>query len=148
MLYLLTFLKCQLILFNTGLDCFTTHVGEHRTVHGLWKRQGIPCLSKIPTVHTHSATVPRRGNAFCLRHVGDTRHVGDGAVFPMYIWIRNNWVGTSQLDACQPEAVYRPMCGASSGVEQNNTGLILGLQLANERCRYKVTSSLIAWAQT
>ena len=32
------------------LDCFTSHVGEHRTVHGLWKRQGIPCFCKIPTV--------------------------------------------------------------------------------------------------
>ena len=32
------------------LDCFTSHVGEHRTVRGLWKRQGIPCFFKIPTV--------------------------------------------------------------------------------------------------
>ena len=28
------------------------------------------------------------------------------------------------------------------------TGLILGLRPANERCRYKVMPSLIAWAQT
>ena len=28
------------------------------------------------------------------------------------------------------------------------TGLILGLRPANERCRYKVTSSLIGWPQT
>ena len=28
------------------------------------------------------------------------------------------------------------------------TGLILGLRPANERSRYKVTSSLIGWAQT
>ena len=28
------------------------------------------------------------------------------------------------------------------------SGLILGLHLANERCRYKVTPSLIGWAQT
>ena len=32
------------------LDCFKSHVGEHRTVRGLWKRQGIPCFFKIPTV--------------------------------------------------------------------------------------------------
>ena len=32
------------------LDWFTSHVGEHRTVRGLWKRQGIPCFFKIPTV--------------------------------------------------------------------------------------------------
>ena len=29
-----------------------------------------------------------------------------------------------------------------------NTGLILGLRLANERRRYFVTTSLIGWAQT
>ena len=34
----------------SSLDCFTSHVGEHRTVRGLWKRQGIPCFFKIPTV--------------------------------------------------------------------------------------------------
>ena len=28
------------------IDCFTAHVGEHRTVCGLWKRQGIPCFFK------------------------------------------------------------------------------------------------------
>ena len=32
------------------LDCFTSHVGEHRSVRGLWKIQGIPCVFKIPTV--------------------------------------------------------------------------------------------------
>ena len=30
----------------------------------------------------------------------------------------------------------------------DNTGLILGLYRANERRRYKVTPSLIGWAQT
>ena len=29
-----------------------------------------------------------------------------------------------------------------------NSGLTLGLRLANERRRYKVTPSLIGWAQT
>ena len=29
-----------------------------------------------------------------------------------------------------------------------NSGLILGFRPANERCRYKVTTSLIGWAQT
>ena len=41
-------------LHSTGifkdLDCFTSHVGQHRTVRGPWKRQGIPCFCKIPTV--------------------------------------------------------------------------------------------------
>ena len=31
---------------------------------------------------------------------------------------------------------------------QQTTGLILGLRPANERRRYKVTPSLIGWAQT
>ena len=39
--------------------------------------------SEFPAIqNTHSATVPGRGSAFCLRHVGNARHVGDGAVFP------------------------------------------------------------------
>ena len=33
-------------------------------------------------------------------------------------------------------------------ITQVNTGLILGLRPANERRRYKVTPSLIGWAQT
>ena len=78
----------------------------------------------------HSAIVSGRGNAFCLRHVGDACHVGDGSVFPVLIWIRNNWVGASQSHARQPirtsvseskEAVYKPMRGASRGVEQTKT---------------------------
>ena len=32
------------------IDCFTSHVGEHRTVRGLWKIQEIPCFFKIPPV--------------------------------------------------------------------------------------------------
>ena len=47
-------------LANSGvaicLDCFTSHVGEHRTVRGLWKRQGIPCFFKIPTVQQSAET--------------------------------------------------------------------------------------------
>ena len=77
--------------------------------------------------NTHSATVPGKGNAFCLSHIVDRRHVGDGTVFPMFIWICNNWIGASQSDARQPirasfsettEAVYSSMRGASRGVEQ------------------------------
>ena len=45
--------------------------------------------------NTHSAADPGRGNAFCLRHVSDTRHVGDGRVYPVFIWIRYNWIGSS-----------------------------------------------------
>ena len=72
--------------------------------------------------NTHIATVPGKGNAFYLRHVGDARLIGDGTVFPVFIWIRNNWIGVSQSDARQPirtsasettKAVYRPMRGAN-----------------------------------
>ena len=41
------------------LDCFTSHVGEHRTVRGLCKKQGIPCFSKYPQCGS-----PRKGK--CL----------------------------------------------------------------------------------
>ena len=34
------------------------------------------------------------------------------------------------------------------GLEPSDTGLILGLRPANERRRYKVTPSLIGWAQS
>ena len=37
---------------------------------------------------------------------------------------------------------------ATEGVIERHSGLILGLRPANERRRYKVTSSLIDWAQT
>ena len=65
---------------SPGLDCFTFHVGEHRTIRGLWEKQGIPCISKYPQCNS-----PRKRNAFCLRHVGNARHVGDGAVFPVFM---------------------------------------------------------------
>ena len=76
-----------------------------------------------------------RGNAFCLRHVGDARHAGDGGYSPCLFGYVTMWVGASQSDAHQPirtsvsetkEAVYRPMRGASWDEEQttlwwNNT---------------------------
>ena len=46
------------------------------------------------------------------------------AWYSLFIWIRNNWIGASQSDACQPisasfsettEAVYRPMHVTSRG---------------------------------
>ena len=43
-------------LAKIAVDCFTSHVGEHRTVRGLWKRQDIPCLFKIPTVQQSAET--------------------------------------------------------------------------------------------
>ena len=42
--------------------------------------------------------------------------------------------------------VWCPVSGAANLVD--NAGLILGLRSANVRRRYKVTSSLIGWAQT
>ena len=69
----------------------------------------------------------RRGNAFCLPHVGDARHVGDGGYSPCLFGYVTMWVGASQSDARQPirtsvsenkEAVYRPISGASLDEEQ------------------------------
>ena len=73
------------------LDCFTSHVGEHSRGVEQTKKAGNSLLFQ----NTHSAAVPGRGNAFCLRHVGDARHVGDGRVYPVFIWTRHNWIGAS-----------------------------------------------------
>ena len=68
-----------------------------------------------------------RGNAFCLRHVGDAHHVGDGGYSLCLFGYVTMWVGASQSDARQPirtsvsetkEVVYRPMRGASWDEEQ------------------------------
>ena len=71
----------------------------------------------------------RRGNALCLRHVGDALHVGDGGYAPCLFGYVTMWVGASQSDTRQPirtsvsetkEAVYRPIGGASWDEEQTN----------------------------
>ena len=51
-----THLKIKSRRIMMTLDCFTSHVDEHRTVRGLWKRQGIPCFFKIPTVQQSAET--------------------------------------------------------------------------------------------
>ena len=60
------------------IDCFTSHVGEHRTVRGLWKRQGIPCFfqpeEEMPFVYVTLATLVTLATAG----------------IPVFIWIRNN----------------------------------------------------------
>ena len=70
-----------------------------------------------------------RENAFCLRHVGDARHIGDGGYSPCLFGYVTMWVGASQSDVCQPirtsvsetkEAMYRPMHGASWDEEQTS----------------------------
>ena len=45
-------------------------------------------------------------------------------------------------------SIQRKMNGIKYNILYLKTGLILGLRSANERRRYKVTPSLIAWAQT
>ena len=72
------------------IDCLTSHVSEYRTVRGLWKNREFPAFLKYP-----QCSSPRRENAFSLRHVGDAHHVGDGRVYPVFIWIRHNWIGAS-----------------------------------------------------
>ena len=93
-----------------------TQIGRFRTIgrSQLSNPSDLPCSTG-------------RGNAFCLRHVGDARHVGDGGYSPCLFGYVTMWVGASQLDARQPirtslsetkEAVYRPMRGASWDEEQ------------------------------
>ena len=78
----------------------------------------------------------RRGNAFCLRHVGDARHVGDGGYSLCLFGYVTMWVDASQSDARQPiktsisetkEAVYRPMRRASWDEEQTRATMIFAL---------------------
>ena len=45
-------------------------------------------------------------------------------------------------------AIENPLGKRGPTAQNNPTGLILGLRPANERRRYKVTPSLIGWAQT
>ena len=52
----------------------------------------------------------------------------------------NDWK-INELNFSDPTQATRMQSGV------RNTGLILGLQPANERRRYKVTPSLIGWAQ-
>ena len=66
--------------FKLSLDCFTSHVGEHRMSSVSEKGREFHFFFQ----NTHSATVLWRGNTICLRHVCDARHVGDGAVFPSW----------------------------------------------------------------
>ena len=72
------------------LNCFTSHVSEHRTVRGLWKRQGIPCFFN------------RKRKCLLFSHAGDARHVGDGGYSPCLFGYVTMWVGASQSDARQP----------------------------------------------
>ena len=83
-----------------------------------------------------------RGNAFCLRHVGDARHVGDGGYSPCLFGYVTIWVGASQSDARQPirtsvsetkEAVYRPMRGASWDVDWYHSNSARSKQSGRER---------------
>ena len=85
-----------------------------------------------------------RGNAFCLRHVGDARHVGDGGYSPCLFGYVTMWVGASQSDAHQPirtsvnetkEAVYRPMRGASWDEEQTSKIIAARKHLALAGCK-------------
>ena len=68
--------------------------------------------------NTHSAAVPGRGNAFCLRHVSDARHVGDGRVYPVFIWIRHNRTHFSQSERLlvKPKRPCTDLCAEPVGV--------------------------------
>ena len=93
-----------------------------------------------------------RGNAFCLRHVGDARHVGDGGYSRCLFGYVTMWVGASQSDARQPirtslsetkEAVYRPMRGAQLGWG-TDYGRNIGQQWQKCKSKYQVLANLTA----
>ena len=78
--------------------------------------------------------IPLKGGARISQHRRE--------VFDVFIWICNNWVGASQLDARQPirtyfnettTAVYRPMRRASRDVEQT-----IQLSISNVRCAARI----------
>ena len=48
----------------------------------------------------------------------------------------------------KPNIVKLLANGSTASDQSSNTGLILGVRPANERHCYKVTPSLIGWAQT
>ena len=52
------------------------------------------------------------------------------------------------LKSSQKDIFFLKIFGKWTNTISLNTGLILGLPPANERRRYKVTLSLIGWAQT
>ena len=110
-----------LVLTGYMVDYFTSHVGEHRTARGLCKFRDFPEFLKYP-----QCSSPRKRIRL---------------LFTSHWWRLSRWrrqgiphvyLDTSQLDwrisdALQPirasfsetkEAVYRPMRGASRGVEQ------------------------------
>ena len=94
--------------------------------------------------NTHSATVSGNRNAYYLRHIGEARHVGEGKVFPVFIWICHNWVDTSQSDAHEPirtsfRETIMTIRGASWNVEQTrpwwtSSCLLLRLELGQHHC--------------
>ena len=59
-------------------------------------------------------------------------------------WLQNDWV--IEIDV-MGELLYFMKFKFAMRLEGYYTGLILGLYPANERCHYKVTASLIGWAQ-
>ena len=109
------------------------HVPCWRTWDSLWP---LKTGREFPAFSKHNkkdnATVTGKGNASCLHHIGDTRHIGDSTTFPVFIWILHNWVDASQSDTRQPirmsfsettEDVCKPMHRASLYVEQTKAAI-------------------------
>ena len=134
---------------NNCKQCFNTHYQPHchPTTKSLWlcssvywgpphpsRRIMVGGRSRQPKSREYAsrefpAFSTGRGNAFCLRHVGDAHHVGEGGYSPCLFGYVTMWVGVSQSDAHQPiktsvsetkEALYRPMRGASWDEEQTS----------------------------
>ena len=107
-----------------SVDCFTSHVGEHRTVRGLCKFREFPGVffqiptmqqspeEKTPFVYVTLATLVTLAAAGCTPclfgyvTIGLARHN------------RTYFSQSERLLSETKEDVYRPMRGASRGVEQ------------------------------
>ena len=109
-----------------GVYCFTSHVDEHRTLRGLWKRQGIPCLFKIPTLQQS----PEKETPFvCVplaNHVTLATARYSACLFE-YVTIglaRHNRTYVSQSEGLlvKPQRLYRHIHGASCDVKQTDVG--------------------------
>ena len=82
--------------------------------------------------------------------------------FPAYLFKEEPWVARpaqqwwplqavfkDALQSRAESATYRNKVKSQHDfLHHNISGLIIGLRPANERCRYKVTPSLIGWTQT
>ena len=94
------------------------------------------CLNMITTVDT---TKPKHNTTACMPILWGCRTDN--------LWCHQQWQSWHH-DNSQLSVTKHSNTQPCAYLMESTTGLILGLRPANERCRYKVTASLIGWAQT